>query len=77
MKLSPLIKEGIKAHAFREKPHECCGLIIEGPKVLESVACTNVSETPEKTFFSTSKRLCKSLKKRKNKGSLSLPHFKK
>jgi len=67
MKLSPLIKEGIRAHAFREKPNECCGLIIEGPKTLESIACTNVSETPEKHFSLRSKDYVRASKKGKIK----------
>ena len=50
MKLSPLIKESIKDHAFREKPNECCGLIINNDNAPTSFPCRNSSEKPTAHF---------------------------
>ena len=50
MNLSPLIKEGIKAHALREKPQECCGLIVDRDNTKTSIPCRNSSEKPAVHF---------------------------
>ena len=46
MRLSTLIKKNIKSHAFREKPNECCGLIVDNDNAPTAFPCRNSSEKP-------------------------------
>jgi proteasome lid subunit RPN8/RPN11 len=50
MTLKEPTKIKIEKHALREKPHECCGLLVENKKELKTVECRNVSEKPTQHF---------------------------
>lgn len=43
--------DAIRAHALRDSPRECCGLLIgTGSEVVEAVATTNVAADPLRRF---------------------------
>jgi len=50
MNLKDTIKNTIKEHALREKPKECCGLLIENENEEEVHPCKNSSEKPSLHF---------------------------
>jgi proteasome lid subunit RPN8/RPN11 len=51
MRLPRTVLDAIVAHARRESPNECCGLLLgDGHAVLEAVAVTNVANEPLRQY---------------------------
>ena len=51
MRVRPGVFEAIAAHARREHPHECCGLLIgAADEVTEAVAARNVAAEPHRHY---------------------------
>ena len=47
MRVRRTVLDAIVAHARRERPKECCGLLVgDGYSILEAVAATNVADEP-------------------------------
>jgi len=47
MRVRRTVLDAIVAHARRESPRECCGLLVgDGNSVVEAVAATNVADQP-------------------------------
>ncbi|NOT28236.1 MAG: M67 family metallopeptidase [Acidobacteria bacterium] len=51
MRIHPAVVDAIVAHARRDHPNECCGLLLgkEG-QVVEAVAVTNVADDPRRRY---------------------------
>lgn len=50
MELSRSLQRAIAAHAAREHPRECCGLIVRGARQRRYVACRNAAGSPSEHF---------------------------
>ena len=51
MKIRPSVLDAIGAHARRESPKECCGILIgAGEDIVEAVAAANVAEEPSRCY---------------------------
>lgn len=50
MELSRSLQRAIAAHAAREHPRECCGLIVRGVRQRRYVACRNAAGSPSEHF---------------------------
>ncbi|MBI3050384.1 MAG: M67 family metallopeptidase [Acidobacteria bacterium] len=51
MQIRQAALDAIRAHALRDSPHECCGLLIgTSREVIEAVATTNVAADPLRRF---------------------------
>ena len=51
MRVQRTVLDAIVAHARRESPKECCGLLLgDGEIVVEAVAATNVAEDPLRQY---------------------------
>lgn len=45
------VVRSLVAHARREAPNECCGLLLgSGSEIVEALQATNISETPLRTY---------------------------
>jgi proteasome lid subunit RPN8/RPN11 len=52
VRCDPAVVESIVAHAKRESPNECCGLLVgSGEHVVEAVPARNLSEDPSRRFL--------------------------
>jgi len=51
MRVRRAVLDAIVAHARRESPNECCGLLVgDGHAVVEAVAATNVADEPLRRY---------------------------
>lgn len=51
MRVAPEVLAAIEAHARREAPKECCGLLIgDSDRVVEAVPCANLAEDPVRRY---------------------------
>lgn len=51
MLLRGAVRRAIEAHARRDHPNECCGLLIgNATTILEAVACPNVAQDPRRRY---------------------------
>ncbi|HHZ97554.1 MAG TPA: hypothetical protein EYN67_18890 [Flavobacteriales bacterium] len=50
MNLTKHIKEHIKSHALKDRPNECCGLIVEKNTKHKVFKCNNISTSPLTSF---------------------------
>jgi proteasome lid subunit RPN8/RPN11 len=51
MKIRPEVVEAITAHARREQPRECCGILLGvGDELVEAVAAGNVAADPRRCY---------------------------
>jgi len=51
MKIRAAVLDAIGAHAHRESPKECCGILIgAGEEIVEAIAAANVAEEPSRCY---------------------------
>ena len=51
MRVRPTVLDFIRAHAARDSPHECCGLLLgTSEEIAEAVATRNVAAEPLRTY---------------------------
>jgi proteasome lid subunit RPN8/RPN11 len=51
MRVRQVVLDAIAAHARRDSPHECCGLLIgTSTEIIEAVAATNVADDPDRRY---------------------------
>lgn len=51
MKIRPDVLDAIRAHAERDSPRECCGILVGvGDEILEAVPAANVADEPLRRY---------------------------
>ncbi len=51
MRIAPTALDDIAAHARRESPRECCGILVaRGDEIVEAVAAVNIADEPLRRY---------------------------